>query len=152
MKDIKDFEGLYAVTSCGKVYSYRSKKFLKPRVHRDGYLIVALSKDYKKKQCFLHRLVAEAFIPNPDNLPQVNHRDEVKIHNSLQNLEWCTAKYNSQYSNDKKVLCVETGVIYNSITKAAEAVKGNKGNICKACNGKFKTSAGYHWNYIGDEI
>ena len=97
MKDIKNYEGLYAVTSCGKVWSYRNEKFLKPKVNNDGYLRVNLYKDRKAKTYTIHRLVAEAYIPNTDNLPQINHKDENKTNNCLQNPEWCDSKYNANY-------------------------------------------------------
>ena len=97
MKDIKGYEGLYGITSCGKVWSYYSKKFLKPKDNGNGYLQVILYKDKEKKSCYVHRLVADAYIPNTENLPQINHRDENKTNNCLQNLEWCDAKYNINY-------------------------------------------------------
>lgn len=91
MKDIQGYEGKYAITSCGKVYSYYAKRFLNPRVDRDGYLAVALyGKDGKRKYHLVHRLVAEAYIPNPDNKPTVNHKSEIKSENHINNLEWMT--------------------------------------------------------------
>ena len=90
MKDIIGYEGLYAVTSCGKVWSYKSKKFLKPGKRRDGYLHVSLYKGGEGKLYYIHRLVAEAYLPNPNGLQQVNHKDENRENNALQNLEWCT--------------------------------------------------------------
>ena len=95
MRDIPGYESLYAVTSCGKVWSYRRKKFLKPSDNGLGYLQVKLSKDGKTKTYKVHRLVAEAFISNPLNLPQINHKDENRANNALLNLEWCDAAYNS---------------------------------------------------------
>ena len=89
MKDIQGYEGLYAVTSCGKVWSYKNERFLKPYKKRDGYLEVYLYKGGERKHYIIHRLVAMAYIPNPDNLPQVNHKDENKENNALPNLEWC---------------------------------------------------------------
>lgn len=81
------------------MYSYKSKKFLKPVKNNTGYSIVCLHKDGEHKNYYIHRLVAEAYIPNPDNLPQVNHKDENKENNSLQNLEWCTHEYNNNYGS-----------------------------------------------------
>jgi hypothetical protein len=91
MEDIKGYEGLYAVTSCGRVWSYRSKKFLKPKEDKNGYLSVGLRLNGKQDRRYIHRLVAEAYIPNPAALPQVNHKDEIKSHNYINNLEWCDA-------------------------------------------------------------
>ena len=78
-KEIKDYEGLYWISNVGRVKS--SKQMLKPLINKHGYYVVALYKDKKRKTALIHRLVAEAFIPNPDNLPQVNHIDEVKVNN-----------------------------------------------------------------------
>lgn len=153
LKDIKGYEGLYGITSCGRVWSYRRNKFIKPfKPSKSDYLCVNLYKDNTRKAFLVHRLVAEAYIPNPDNLPQVNHKDEVKTHNWINNLEWCDAKYNIRYSHGKKVKCIETGEIFNSAAEAGEAVNRNKWNISAACAGIQKTCGGYHWQYIGDDI
>ena len=145
MKDIKGYEGLYAATSCGKVYSYKSKKFLKPGSDGKGYLYVILYKDGKAKHYFVHRLVAETYLPNPNNLPQVNHKDENKANNALPNLEWCTAAYNINFgtgkeravkSREKKVICLETGETFNSVTEAAKAVDVDKSNISRCITGQ----------------
>ena len=97
MKDIVGYEGLYAITSCGKVWSYRAKKFMKLHTDRYGYQELILQKDGVRKHYKVHRLVAEAYIPNPDNKEQVNHKDEVKSHNWVNNLEWATCKENINY-------------------------------------------------------
>lgn len=102
MRDIKGFEGKYAITSCGKVWSYKRKKFLKPCPDREGYLYVWLCRypEYKTyKGCRVHRLVAEAYLENPHNYPEVNHKNEDKAKNYVNNLEWCTSKYNANYGN-----------------------------------------------------
>lgn len=119
MKDIKGYEGIYAITSCGRVWSYRSKKFLKPRPDRDGYLRVNLKLNGKEKTIHIHRLVAETYLPNPDNLPQINHKDEVKSHNWINNLEWCTASYNVNYGarNQKMIDSRKKRGEYNGITE-----------------------------------
>ena len=107
-KDIKGYEGLYQVSNLGNVMSlhYRGtknkKQLLKPAKDKDGYLSIALYKDGKTKQYRVHRLVASAFIPNPNNYSQVNHINEIKDDNRVENLEWCTAKYNNNYGDRRK--------------------------------------------------
>lgn len=96
-RPIEGYENLYQVSSYGRVYSLISKKFLKSKKDKDGYLIVGLSKDGERKFYSIHRIVATTFIENPSNLPQVNHRDENPSNNHLSNLEWCDAKYNNNY-------------------------------------------------------
>lgn len=147
MVDIKGYEGLYAVTSCGRVWSYRSKKFLKPMKEKSGYLRVDLRLNNKHDYHFIHRLVAEAYIPNPAALPQVNHKDEVKSHNYINNLEWCDAQYNKAYSSGKKVKCVETGQIYNSLHDAGRSVDRYYTSIRRAIE-RNGVCGGYHWEMI----
>ena len=96
-KDIEGYENLYQISNYGNVKSLISGKIRKLSKDRYGYLFIALSKNDVKKQYKVHRLVAEAFIPNPNNYPQVNHKDEDKKNNAASNLEWCTAKYNANY-------------------------------------------------------
>ena len=157
MKDIVGYEGLYAVASCGKIWSYRSKIFLKPQTDKDGYLRVGLYKDGKAKKYLIHRLVAEAYIPNPDNLPQVNHKDENKENNCLQNLEWCDPKYNINYGtrNDKVASSIKKPILqydldgnfvkeWPSTTDVGkEFIKG----INHCLRGRNKTAYGYIWKY-----
>ena len=111
-KDIKGYEGLYQVSNYGRIktlinfnskHSY-SKKELKERKEKilkehecNGYLRVTLSKKQKSKHYRVHRLVAQAFIPNPENKPQINHKDNNRKNNNVNNLEWCTALYNNRY-------------------------------------------------------
>ena len=157
MRDVKNYEGLYAVTSCGKVWSYYSKKFLVPLVDKYGYLIVHLYKDRKMKNCRVHRLVAEAYIPNPDNLPQINHKDENKANNCLQNLEWCDVSYNINYgthnkkvSNTLKKPILQYDLDGNFIREwpsARDVGRDVRTNIGYCLRGKYKTAYGYIWKY-----
>lgn len=105
-KDIPEYEGLYQVSNLGRIKSLPRKgtHTTKERImnftkSNKGYFIAVLSKDYKKKSFSVHRLVAQAFIPNPNNLPQVNHKDENKENNNINNLEWCSNWYNTHYGN-----------------------------------------------------
>lgn len=148
MKDVVGYEGLYAVTSCGKVWSYRRKKFLKPKKEKSGYLRVGLSKDGKKKWFFLHRLVAEAYIPNPDGLETVNHVNENKEHNYVNNLEWMTCRDNKTYSSGKPVRCIETGQIFDSTREAARQLDLHQSCISAICRGERKSTHGYHFEFI----
>ena len=157
MKDIKNYEGIYGITSCGKVWSYRNECFLKPYTNRYGYMQVKLFKDGKCKNYKIHRLVAEAYIPNPDNLPQVNHKDENKTNNCLQNLEWCDAKYNTNYgtcitkrSNSCKKPILQYDLDGNFIREwecASDVGKVAVKSINNCLKGKNKTAYGYIWKY-----
>lgn len=102
-KPISGWEDKYTISSDGKVYSIRTGKFLKPRLSMDGYERVCLCDGSVKREYRVHRLVAEAFIDNPDNLPQINHKDFDKLNNYISNLEWCTNYDNAHYSinNDR---------------------------------------------------
>ena len=96
-KDIAGYEGIYKVSNLGNIKSFRKNKetVLKPYTTSQGYKQARLFKDGKSKGFFVHRLVAQAFLPNPENLPCINHKNEVKDDNRLENLEWCSYKYNS---------------------------------------------------------
>lgn len=96
-KDIKDYEGLYQVSNLGRVKSLYTNRILNPMKHTKGYLRVRLYKNSVASNQRIHRLVAEAFIPNPENKPQVNHIDENKTNNRVDNLEWVTNKENCNH-------------------------------------------------------
>lgn len=161
MKDVIGYEGLYQVTSCGKVWSYRSERFLKPQKHKNGYLQVGLNKDGEKKTCYIHRLVQQAYLPNPNDLPQINHKDENKENNALPNLEWCDISYNVNYGsrNEKAgkaiskalsipVFCEELNRTFDSSHAAARELGLKQPNITKCCKGERKTTGGFHWRYV----
>lgn len=110
-KDIRGYEGIYQISNYGEVMrlmSYdsrnhlRNSKILKQRKNSDGYKVVGLHKNGLEKKFLIHRLVAENFIENPNNLPEINHIDENKQNNSVFNLEWCDRKYNVNYGNAQK--------------------------------------------------
>ena len=98
-KDISGYEGLYVVSNNGRVKNVRSGRVLRGIVNNLGYIMVGLSKSGKVKMVLVHRLVAKAFIENPDNFREVNHRDEDKANNIVDNLEWCDRKYNVNYGS-----------------------------------------------------
>lgn len=163
-RDIEGFCGCYQVSNMGRV---KSLKFGKERILKAkkdyGYLRIGLRKDGKKNFYMIHRLVALAFLPNPYNLPQVNHKDEDKTNNRVDNLDWCSAEYNVNYGTrnkrcseiltnnqkkSKKILCVETGVVYPSEMQVKRELGFDNGYISKVCNGKYKRAYGYTWRYI----
>lgn len=148
----------YKVSNIGRV---KSIKFNKERILKtqnvNGYQRVILFSDGKYKNMYIHRLLAEAFIPNPDNLPEVNHRNEIKTDNRLENLEYCDAKYNMNFgtrtqraakSKSKPVRCIETNIIYPSSKEVQRKLGFAQGNISNCCNGKIKSAYGYHWEYV----
>lgn len=171
MKDVVGFEGLYAITSCGKVWSYKSKIFLAQRPDKDGYMRVNLAKNKKQYTRFIHRLVAEAYIPNPENKPQVNHKNEfAKTDNNVNNLEWATSLENINYgtrterakatrnanpnakSRAKKVYCVELDRVFEHGTAAARELGLDQGSVSKNCNGKLRQVKGYHFKFVEEDV
>ena len=148
MKDVVGYESLYAVTSCGRVWSYRRQKFLTPSTNEKGYLKVGLWKNGKVKNFYVHRLVAEAYIPNTDNLPQVDHIDNDKIHNYINNLQWITNRDNNRKSKNKPILQFDlNGNFVKEWECAADVGREVQTNICKCLKGKYKQAYGYIWKY-----
>ena len=163
MRDIKGYEDLYAVTSCGRVWSYKSKKFLKPQKHNNGYLSACLYKDGKKTNYYIHKLVAEAYINSPNGYSEVNHIDEIKEHNYINNLEWISHKNNVNYgtrnarASEKlgKPVCQyslngEWIATYKSMREAEQITGISRGHICRCCKGELKKTGGYRWKYLGE--
>lgn len=145
----------YEVNELGEVRTISTGHIKSQKTDRYGYKVVCLSIDRKhKKYATVHRLVAQAFIPNPDNLPQVNHKDENKINNNVENLEWCDAKYNTNYGTGKtrsiagrcKPVIVRRGDeerIFPSLKDTAKALGVSKVCIYDTIVGKQKTCKGY---------
>ena len=104
MKDIKGYEGLYAITEDGQVWSYSRKQFKKPSLTHNGYERVQLHKDGVKRNCRVHRLVAEAYLPNPDNLPEVHHINSIRTDNRVDNLQWVSKEENLKHRDWTKDL------------------------------------------------
>ena len=164
-KDIEGYEGKYMVSNTGKVkslnYNNTGKEgIMKPQDNGNGYLFAQLSKDGKVKQCRINRLVAQAFIPNPNNLPEVNHKDEDKTNNCVENLEWCSKLYNMNYGTRTEKTCKpvfsvnkESGLImyWESITEANKALGINQGSITQCCQGKRKSAGNHIWFYADDD-
>lgn len=177
-KTIEDYED-YQVSNFGRVKSLEridnlgrtvKERILKPFTNEDGYKQVKLFNGGKEKTFKVHRLVAMAFIANPNNLPQVNHKDEVKANNHVSNLEWCTAKYNNNYGTRKeKVSKTKSGKLGKDCPNSKQIVQltlgddyiktwdcmhdverklgYSQGNISKCCRGKRKSANGYKWCY-----
>lgn len=148
MKDIDGYEGLYAITSCGKVWSYRTKKFLKPAKMKNGYLRVGLCKDNKQKFFYVHRLVSETYIPNPENLETVDHIDGNKEHNYINNLRWLSREDNTRRAQNIKVKSIETGKVFDSMKIAEKEMNLRQGSLSTVYTGRQKTTGGYHFEFI----
>ena len=162
-KSIAGYEGIYEVSDLGRIKSLKhgNERILKPGKQTCGYLQVCLRKDGHTKRLFVHRLVADAFIQNPNNLETVNHKDEVKTNNVASNLEWMSQKDNLNYGTHNKrmaeALSKQVQMLDKSTdellatfpsTMEAERVTGiNHSNICSCCNGKIKSAGGYKWRY-----
>lgn len=159
----------YEVSNWGNVKSLnyrrsRKERILKPNKNNDGYLLVGLSNNGKRKLFTIHQLVALAFIPNPFNLPCINHKDENPLNNHVSNLEWCTHKYNSNYGTRNERISeamkgkgnkpiqqyTKEGIFireWDSITQINQELNLSQGNICKCCKGKRNKCGGFIWRY-----
>lgn len=165
-KDISGYEGLYQVSSCGRVKSFKKWKrakcpdeyILKHHLHNKGYHSVTLYKGKEKHKYLVHRLVADAFLPNEKNLPQVNHIDENIDNNAVENLEWCTALYNNCYGTAKFRAMVTVGrpveqrlingqllATYISTSVAQEITGVSRREIAACVRGKLDSAGGFVW-------
>jgi hypothetical protein len=179
-KDVEGYEGFYQVSNFGNVksldvfvlkknfknepvYVLRKGRILKQGVRCGGYLGVGLSKYGKTTSFSVHRIVAKAFIDNPNNLPQINHKDEDKTNNRVDNLEWCDSKYNNNYgthnerafknrviTHNKPVYCIELNKVFNSAEEAGRTFGINRNGIAAVCKGRKRSAAGYHWKYANE--
>ena len=177
-RDVVGYEGLYEVSNLGNVRSkekisvvvfgklkgrqqHRKGKDIKINHANKGYSQVHLTKNRCGRTERVARLVAQAFIPNPDNLPFVNHKDENRSNDCVDNLEWCTHEYNCNYGNRKKriakahskpiVQCDMLGVFirrWDSISDVTRTYGFEQSNLCKALNGKYSNAYGYVWKYV----
>ena len=158
-KDIQGYEGLYQVSNMGRVVSFQSKHphILRPKTDKDGYKEVNLYSKGKAKMHKVHRLVATAFLDNPNGHPQINHINEIKDDNRFENLEWVSAKENVNHGTSiergirTKVkhpfICIETGKVYWSQTEFAREIGGTQQAVYHVLKGNYKTTHGYHLQY-----
>ena len=175
-KDIKGYEGYLQISNLGRVkslerkvktyYGYRIKKekILSASHDINGYLDVKICVNYRTTSLKVHRLIAEAFIPNPESKPTVNHINGIKDDNRIENLEWATMKEQAYHrhkilgvpysnmeacikANNKKVKRSD-GVIFNSITEASQGDPNLRRDISSCCRGKYKNAGGYSWEYV----
>ena len=167
-KDIEGYEGMYQISSYGRIKSIprrtangkcKYERILKQQTDKRGVKRIGLHNNYKKKTFQVHRLVAEAFISNPNNLPDINHKDENPSNNKIDNLEWCNKEYNNNYGsrnkkiseahkgtnnyNCVKVKCVTTNEIFDCMTEAANKYNISQAHITHCCQGK-REHAGKH--------
>jgi hypothetical protein len=165
-RDVVGYEGLYEVSDAGSIRNAHTKKIKKPYINRCGYKKVQLRKNGSSKNHYIHRLVALSFICNPDNLKEINHKDENKLNNNADNLEWCTRSYNVNYglriekfrlsmrnnpSVSKEIKAYdENGLEIFSFPSASEAgrVTGIPATTIRSCAiGNLKRAGGLVWRY-----
>lgn len=155
-KDISGYEGLYQVSNQGDVMSLNFggrgyAKALKKTISPQGYEVVNLQGKIK----YVHRLVAQAFISNPKDYPQINHKDEIKTNNKAENLEWCDSFYNNNYGTRTERVCKPVVALtksgeyefYNSVKEASEVMAVKEQVLIRALKGRNETCRGRKWYY-----
>lgn len=160
--DIKGYAGMYQIASDGRIYSPKGRKATE--ITNTGYERVSLWKDGKGKHFFVHRLVALAFIPNPNGYEYVNHKDGNKRNNNMDNLEWCSASQNMKHAYEHNLLNIKTTRVvqlnksfekikeWESIKEACDSLGLNHANIVTVCGQKTnrKLCGGFIWRYAND--
>lgn len=151
-KTVKNYPK-YEVSINGDIRNRKTKRILKPEVCKKwGYLRVRLYFEKKKaKHELVHRVVASTFLDNPNNLPEVNHKDKNKTNNKVSNLEWCTSQYNSRHSHGKPVIIIypgnRVGKTFQCIMEAEKATGIDNSSIIRCCKGVQKHAGGFMWKY-----
>lgn len=164
-RDVAGYEGLYRISDEGDVIAlprivecngklmHRKGNPIKPHLRgKNGlyYVAVSLSKNGKTKAHSVHRLVAEAFLPNENGLPEINHKDENPFNNRVDNLEWCSRQYNIDYSKSKPVAQIDGGRVvarFKSIKEAGRQTGIKRTGINNVLTGWAETAGGFHWAY-----
>ena len=158
---LNGYEGKYQVSNLGNVKNIIKNRILRQTKNNIGYLSVTLNNGVTKKWVKVHRLVAETFIPNIENKPQVNHKDENKLNNCVNNLEWCTSVYNANYGDRNYKISINNGKMvkqydlkgnfiktYHSARFAGRSCNINPHCISACCRGEIKKSGGFIWEYV----
>ena len=139
----------YEVSTYGRIRNMKkAKRIIKQHDNGKEYLFVRLCKNGKYKNCSVHRLVANAFIPNPHNYSDVNHKDKNRQNNHVDNLEWLPHDEHMIKNKSRKVKCIELNTIFDSIQQASKETGVHEGNIVEVCKGKRKSCGGFTWEYV----
>lgn len=170
-KDVVGYEGMYQVSNLGRVRSLgryvsnnpngKKKRYIEGRVlipndNSKGYKYVCLSVEQKHAHKYVHRLVAEAFLSNPHHYEQINHKDENKWNNNVNNLEWCNSQYNMDYSRSREVIQIDRNTneivgVFKSAREAGRQTECISSSIVLVCNKVWKHTHGFLWKWR-DEV